>query len=101
MYSIERGGYNIQIPKYYVNLEELEFKLKSFSYRVRKKDCLDLPEKMYVQRNIELPDEQRLAYEKLKATALILLKNWIASWGFCLMVETSLVDTSPDVYQKR
>ena len=30
---------------------------------------------MYVQRNIELPDEQRLAYEKLKATALILLKN--------------------------
>ena len=75
MYSIERGGYNIQIPKYYVNLEELEYKLKNFSYRVRKKDCLDLPEKMYVQRNIELPDEQRLAYEKLKATALILLKN--------------------------
>jgi len=46
MYSIERGGYNIQIPKYYVNLEELEYKLKNFSYRVRKKDCLDLPEKM-------------------------------------------------------
>ena len=75
MYSIERGGYNIQIPKYYVNLEELEFKLKSFSFRVRKKDCLDLPEKMYIQRHIELPDEQRIAYEKLKATAIILLQN--------------------------
>ena len=75
MYSIERGGYNIQIPKYYVNLEELEYKLKNFSYRVRKKDCLDLPPKMYVQRHIELPDEQRIAYEKLKATALILLKD--------------------------
>jgi len=75
MYSIERGGYNIQIPKYYINLEELEYKLKAFSYRVRKKDCLDLPEKMYVQRHIELPDEQRIAYEKLKATAIILLKN--------------------------
>jgi SNF2 family DNA or RNA helicase len=75
MYSIERGGYNIQIPKYYINLEELEYKLKSFSYRVRKKDCLDLPEKMYVQRHIELPDEQRIAYEKLKATAIILLQN--------------------------
>jgi SNF2 family DNA or RNA helicase len=75
MYSIERGGYNIQIPKYYVNLEELEYKLKTFSYRVRKKDCLDLPEKMYVQRHIELPDEQRIAYEKLKATAIILLQN--------------------------
>jgi SNF2 family DNA or RNA helicase len=75
MYSIERGGYNIQIPKYYVNLEELEYKLKNFSYRVRKKDCLDLPEKMYIQRHIELPDEQRIAYEKLKATAIILLQN--------------------------
>ena len=75
MYSIERGGYNIQIPKYYINLEELEFKLKSFSYRVRKKDCLDLPPKQYVQRMIELPEEQRRAYEKLKATALILLKD--------------------------
>tara|TARA_R100000655_G_scaffold25367_1_gene51992 strand:+ start:1733 stop:3139 length:1407 start_codon:yes stop_codon:yes gene_type:complete len=75
MYSIERGGYNIQIPKYYINLEELEYKLKAFSFRVRKKDCLDLPEKMYVQRHIELPDEQRIAYEKLKATALIVLKD--------------------------
>ena len=70
MYSIERGWYNIQIPKYYVNLEELEYKLKNFSYSVRKKDCLDLPEKMYVQRYVDMPEEQRLAYEKLKITAL-------------------------------
>ena len=75
MYSIERGGYNIQIPKYYVNLEELEYKLKNFSYRVRKKDCLDLPPKQYVQRMIELPDEQRKAYEQLKANALIVLRD--------------------------
>jgi SNF2 family DNA or RNA helicase len=75
MYSIERSGYNIQIPKYYVNLEELEYKLKNFSYRVRKKDCLDLPEKQYIQRHIELPEDQRSAYEKLKASALIILKN--------------------------
>ena len=75
MYSIERGGYNIQIPKYYVNLEELEYKLKNFSYRVRKKDCLDLPPKMYVQRHVELPEEQRKAYEQLKASALIVLQN--------------------------
>ena len=75
MYSIERGGYNIQIPKYYVNLEELEYKLKNFSYRVRKKDCLDLPPKQYVQRMIELPEEQRKAYEQLKANALIILRD--------------------------
>ena len=75
MYSIERGGYNIQIPKYYVNLEELEYKLKNFSFRVRKKDCLDLPPKQYVQRMIELPEEQRKAYEQLKANALIILRD--------------------------
>ena len=51
MYNIEKGGYNIQIPKYYVNLDELEYKLKHFSYRVRKKECLDLPDKMYIQRH--------------------------------------------------
>ena len=28
MYNIEKGGYRIQIPKYYVNLDELEHKLK-------------------------------------------------------------------------
>ena len=75
MYNIERGGYNIQIPKYYVNLEELEYKIKNFSYRVRKKDCLDIPPKMYVQRHVELPDEQREAYERLKQNALIILKD--------------------------
>ena len=81
MYSIERGGYNIQIPKYYVNLEELEYKLKHFSYRVRKKDCLDLPEKMYVQRYVDMPEEQRLAYEKLKITALMIMKDEEVSYN--------------------
>ena len=81
MFSIERGGYNIQIPKYYVNLEELEYKLKNFSYRVRKKDCLDLPEKMYVQRYVDLPDEQRKAYEQLKITALMTLQDAEVSYN--------------------
>ena len=81
MFSIERGGYNIQIPKYYVNLEELEYKLKNFSYRVRKKDCLDLPEKMYVQRYVDLPDEQRKAYEQLKESALMILRDAEVSYN--------------------
>ena len=66
MYNIEKGGYKIQIPKYYVNLDELEYKLKHFSYRVRKKECLDIPDKMYVQRHVDLSDEQNKAYEELK-----------------------------------
>ena len=52
--------------KYYVNLEELECKLKNFSYSVRKKECLDIPDKMYIQRHVELSDEQNKAYERIK-----------------------------------
>ncbi len=81
MYSIERGGYNIQIPKYYINLEELEYKLKNFSYRVRKKDCLDLPEKMYVQRYVDMSEEQKLAYERLKINALMIMKDEEVSYN--------------------
>ena len=81
MFSIERGGYNIQIPKYYINLEELEYKLKNFSYRVRKKDCLDLPEKMYVQRYVDMPEEQRQAYDRLKITALMVMKDEEVSYN--------------------
>ena len=81
MYSIERGGYNIQIPKYYINLEELEFKLKNFSYRVRKKDCLDLPEKMYIQRYVDMPEEQRQAYDRLKITAIMVMKDEEVSYN--------------------
>ena len=81
MYSIERGGYSIQIPKYYVNLEELEFKLKNFSYRVRKKDCLDLPEKMYVQRYVDMPEEQQQAYDRLKITAMTIMQDEEVSYN--------------------
>ena len=34
---LKEGGYNIQIPKYYVNLEELEYKLKTFLIVLEKK----------------------------------------------------------------
>jgi hypothetical protein len=44
----------ILAPKYYTNLEELEGKLKTFSYRVRKDECLDLPEKIRQQRVVDL-----------------------------------------------
>ena len=59
MHQMEMNGRTVQFPKYYTILDELEAKIKGFSYRVRKKDCLDLPEKMYVQRYVDLTDEQK------------------------------------------
>ena len=53
MQQIEMGGRQMLFPKYYTNLDELTQKLKGFSFRVKKKDCLDLPDKLYTYKNCE------------------------------------------------
>lgn len=45
------------------NLDKLQKLLEPHSYRVLKKDCLDLPEKIYKQHLFELTTEQRRAYQ--------------------------------------
>ena len=47
-------------------LGELSDKLKPFSYRVLKEDCLDLPDKVYMKREIQLTEEQKKLYEQMK-----------------------------------
>lgn len=49
----------------YKNIEDLQDRLKVFSYRALKKDCLDLPEKIYLTRDVELSPEQIKAYDDL------------------------------------
>ena len=73
MQQIELGGRQILMPKYYTNLDELEMKLKTFSFRVTKDQCLDLPPKVYMQRDVHLTPEQKNIYEtlKIKARAII------------------------------
>lgn len=47
------------------NLEKLQRLLEPHSFRVLKRDCLDLPEKIYKVLPFELEPEQRRAYEKM------------------------------------
>ena len=54
----------------YRNLDELKDKLAIFSYRVTKEECLDLPEKLYSIRQVELTKEQQKSYIEMKAFAL-------------------------------
>jgi SNF2 family DNA or RNA helicase len=54
----------------YRHLDELKEKLDTFSYRVTKAQCLDLPDKVYVRREVELTDEQAKAYNEMKRMAL-------------------------------
>jgi SNF2 family DNA or RNA helicase len=73
------GGRRVQLIGSYKRLDELAEKLKVFSYRVLKEDCLDLPEKVYVRREVELTEEQSKAYATMKSAALALLKGKMAT----------------------
>ena len=63
----------------YQNLEELTNNLDRFSYRILKKDCLDLPEKIYIKRLVELTPEQRRVYDQLKTIALAVLEQGVVT----------------------
>jgi SNF2 family DNA or RNA helicase len=56
-------------------LDELTELLKGHSFRVRKEDCLDLPDKVYMRREIELTKEQSEAYVQMKHLALARLDS--------------------------
>jgi SNF2 family DNA or RNA helicase len=53
----------------YKNLNELNESISKFSCRVLKKDCLDLPDKIYLKRTIQLTDEQKRVYKDLQKKA--------------------------------
>ena len=73
------GGRRVQLISSYQRLDELSENIKGFSYRVLKEDCLDLPEKIYTRREIELTEEQSKAYATMKSAALALLKGKMAT----------------------
>jgi SNF2 family DNA or RNA helicase len=59
----------------YRRLDELNQKLDTFSNRILKEDCLDLPDKMYIRRDVDLTDEQKRVYKQMKKLALAKLDN--------------------------
>ena len=69
------AGRSIQLVSGFKNLGELSDKLKPFSYRVLKEDCLDLPGKIYMKREITLTPEQKKVYDEMKQTALATLNG--------------------------
>ena len=79
MKTINARGRSIQVVNYFKNIGELSDKLKGFSYRVLKEDCLDLPDKIYVKRNISLTAEQLKIYDQMKKTALAMLNGKVTS----------------------
>lgn len=55
----------------YQNLEELQAKLKPYSIKLKKEDCLDLPPKTYIEREFELGKEQKTYYDQMQDMLMV------------------------------
>ena len=75
MKTIHVHGRSVDVVHKFQNLKELSETLKPFSYRVLKQDCLDLPEKVYIKREISLSPEQKKLYEQMKKQAFATLNG--------------------------
>lgn len=64
-YCIMGGFENKQIVSYQ-NIDELTRNIEGHSFRVLKKDCLDLPEKIYQRHPVDLSQKQRKLYNQLR-----------------------------------
>ena len=75
MKTIHARGRSIQVVNHFKNIGELSDKLKNFSYRVLKEDCLDLPDKIYIKRYVSLTPDQVRLYNQMKTAALAILNG--------------------------
>lgn len=74
--------YERVFPVAFRNIDEINAKISPASYRVLKKDCLDLPDKIYMPiRTVEMTDKQRQIYKDIKenATAQLNEEEWVTT----------------------
>ena len=69
------GTHSFQHIVKYQRLDELQEKIKNFSTRILKSECLDLPEKLYTKRVVTMTPEQLKAYVEMKKSALTFLED--------------------------
>ena len=67
------GTHKYQKIVKFKNLAQLGQLVSPHSYRILKKDCLDLPDKVFTKRPVELTDEQQKAYSEMKKNAMTML----------------------------
>lgn len=78
-----RGGFEGREILFFQNLDELQKKIDSASYRVLKEDCLDLEPKIYQRRSVHMLKDQAQAYEQLKEESILefeAMKGQGSSW---------------------
>ena len=79
MKTMHLRGRSIQVVSEFKNLGELSETVKTFSYRVLKEDCLDLPPKNFIKRHITLTPAQKKVYEQMKKAAMAVLNGKVST----------------------
>jgi SNF2 family DNA or RNA helicase len=77
--KIQVQGRQVEIVVGYRNLGELSDKIKPFSKRVLKDDCLDLPKKTWMKHVVELTKDQKKVYKQMKEEAIAYLDGKVLS----------------------
>ena len=75
MKTMHIRGRSIQVVDQFKNLGELSETVKTFSERVLKEDCLDLPPKIFMKRHVTLTADQKKIYEQMKKAAMAVLNG--------------------------
>ena len=75
MRTINLGSHSTNIVVGYRNLGELSKLIEPFSMHVLKDDCLDLPEKTFMKRQITMTPQQEKLYKAMKKYAMAQLEG--------------------------
>ena len=79
MKTMHLRGRSIQVVSEFKNLGELSETVKTFSERILKEDCLDLPPKTFMKRYVALTPDQKKIYEQMKKAAMAVLNGKVTT----------------------
>ena len=79
MKTMHLRGRSIQVIDEFKNLDELSETVKTFSERILKEDCLDLPPKVFIKRHVSLTPDQKKVYEQMKKAAMAVLNGKVTT----------------------
>ncbi len=71
----QMGGYEMREIVGYRNKEVLAARIAPYSYNKRKIDCLDLPDKIYMEHKVELTADQANIYRILEQELILMLED--------------------------
>lgn len=79
------GGFNRFQLRGYKNLKELVEKVRGNSFRIKKEQCLDLPEKVFVDVPVTLSDKEKRLYREMAEQMIIEIEETHATASIVLV----------------